>query len=227
VISSAELWLPVRRLLPLEGDAVGARIQQVDADRAVRRARRHEHALGEVRRGHAGLHAVETEASLLAAHTGLRVLRLVGTGLDECGREEGVPRRYARQQAALLRLGPELGDRERTHRERGQRGDRSQRPAHLFEKQTEPQKAAIAPAGGLGQRRSQQVRLGELRPDPAVESVRIARDLVPPLGRHLLLEDLARQALDRALFFAECEVHLDGGSRVSPCSGAIRDRPWR
>ncbi len=82
---------------------------------------------------------------------------------------------------------------------------------------------AVAPAAlRLGERDAEHARVGELRPQLAVEVLVAALDLLQTLVGELTLEDLRGQTLQVLLFLREGEVHLIRSVRYRGASGMPR-----
>ena len=211
--------LVVGRVLRHERDAGRGGIDQERRHVSIGAARGHEDALREVRGRDADLHAVEHEAVARRAERRRRTRRLfIGRFEQRCA-EDQLAAHDAREPAPLLRLAAEARDRERPHHQRGERRDLRHRAAELLEQQAGGEEAEVAAAEGLGQAHAEQVGARELAPQLEIDAVGARLDLLQPLVRAAILEDLARKVPDFLLFFGERKIH---GARLSSCSAAGR-----
>jgi hypothetical protein len=134
----------------------------------------------------------------------------------EGARQHDLAARERREPALLLRVAAEAGDGEPAVDEGRERRQRGHRAPHLLEQQAELQEAHLHAAQRLGDGQAEQVRLGELRPELAVEPVALGLQFLQALDVQLLLEDLAGELAEHRLLFAEVEVHRVAASPTSP-----------
>ena len=79
--------------------------------------------------------------------------------------------------------------------------------------------AEASTADVLGQHDAQQVGLGQLGPELAVEPLGAGLDLLQAFRRALVGQDLVGQIDDGVLFLGECEIH-DGSWSISAARAA-------
>ena len=111
---------------------------------------------------------------------------------DERGGEQHVAARDLREHR-LLRVGAELRDRQRARDERRDHRQRRDEAADLAQEHAEVEEAEAEPAGRLGQRDAEQVRLRELGPRVAVVPVVGAVAFLQVLEPGAVLEDPRRE----------------------------------
>jgi len=201
------LGLVVGHLLAHELDARGARVEQEQAH-AARGARRHHDALGELRGGDEALAAVERERGAVLARRGGGLLGQLGERLRERAAQDRLAAGDARQEALLLRIAAEAGDRQTCQHDRRVERHRRHRAADLLEQHDQLEEAHAAAAVALLEGHAQQVGLGELLPELAVDPVVARLDRLQPLVGDELFQDLARQLAQRLLVLAPAPVHL-------------------
>ena len=123
-------------------------------------------------------------------------------------------------------VGAELRDGERAEADGGQQRQRRDVAADLFEHHAQLHQPVAAAARSLGKRNSEEVGVGELLPDPAIERLRRVLQLEETLGGDLLSEDLAGEVLQVTLHVVEREVHRGASvtDRTEPTIVELRDR---
>jgi hypothetical protein len=217
----------VRRIGDLQRDSCSGRIDEEDPDRAVVLPRRHEHARRVLRRRDGRFPSGEVPAFVGARRAHGRTQRVVGTPLAERRRQHDVSGDDAREPRLALGGGAELGDRQRAQRQRRPQGYRGHATPLLLQHQAQLDEPEAAAADVLGQAQAEQVRVGELPPQLAVEPVSRALDLLDAIHGGMTAEDLLGERFDDQLLVVQVEVHCDTSVSTMRKNGSERSSSQR
>src|SRR5439155_3410902 len=169
-----------------------------------------------------GLYTVETPRVALPGGRRRRSERIVGARLGQTGRQDHVAGHNAAEERRFLLRGTEARDGKHAERERRPERNGCDRRSRLLEDEAHLNDAAADASVVLADADAEEVRASELGPQRAVEPIGRGFDLFQSVGRHVTVEDVAREPGDRLLLFAEGKVHGPQPIPAGRKSGSVR-----